>query len=55
METGQVTILEMKKENAKEMAQLLKTIVFKDVRFKNMAPNQKMIDFPVWNNLFVFG
>ncbi|CAP32047.1 Protein CBR-MRT-2 [Caenorhabditis briggsae] len=30
LETGQVTVMEMKKENVKELAQILKTVVFKD-------------------------
>lgn len=30
LETGQCTVVEMKKENVKELAQILKTVVFKD-------------------------
>ncbi|CAL2036571.1 unnamed protein product [Caenorhabditis brenneri] len=30
LETGQCTVMEMKKENVKELAQILKTVIFKD-------------------------
>lgn len=31
LETGQCTIMELKKENVKELAQVFKTVAFKDV------------------------